>query len=112
LRLGVAAKLIGGVALQGTRIDNRPAGPRRRRCDRTTNREVQEGERSRPSGAARLDYTGLRIRFRGGRINIGPVGTTLTQGAADALNAAFGVSALSDDMVVGDAIIRYRLFAF
>ena len=59
-----------------------------------------------------LDYSGLGIRFRSGRINIGPVGTTLTQGAADALNAAFGVSALSDDTVVGDATIRYRLFAF
>jgi hypothetical protein len=59
-----------------------------------------------------LDYSGLGISFRGGRINIGPVGTTLTQGAADALNAAFGVSALSDDTVVGDATIRYRLFPF
>jgi hypothetical protein len=59
-----------------------------------------------------LDYSDLGLRFRGGRINIGPVGTTLTQGAADALNAAFGVSALSDDTVVGDAIIRYRLFSF
>jgi hypothetical protein len=27
-------------------------------------------------------------------------------------NAAFGVSALSDDTVVGEATIRYRLFPF
>ncbi len=59
-----------------------------------------------------LDYSGLGVKFRGGRINIGPVGTTLTQGAADALNTAFGVSALSDDTVLGDATIRYRLFPF
>jgi hypothetical protein len=59
-----------------------------------------------------LDYSNLRIRVRGGRVNVGPVGTTLTQGAADALNAAFGVSALSDDTVLGDATIRYRLFSF
>jgi hypothetical protein len=59
-----------------------------------------------------LDYSDTGINFRGGRINIGPVGTTLTQGAADALNTAFGVSALSDDTVVGDATIRYRLFSF
>ena len=59
-----------------------------------------------------LDYSSLGIRFRGGGINIGPVGTTLTKDAADALNAAFGVSALSDDTVVGEATIRYRLFPF
>jgi hypothetical protein len=57
-----------------------------------------------------LDYSGASIRLRGGRIEIGPVGTTLTQGAADALNQAFGVSALSDDTVLGDATVRYRLF--
>jgi hypothetical protein len=59
-----------------------------------------------------LDYSRLGIRFRGGRINIGPVETTPTQGAADALNQAFGVSALSDDTVIGDATIRYHLFPF
>ena len=59
-----------------------------------------------------LDYSSLGIRLRGGRINIGPVATTLTEGAADALNQAFGVSALSDDTVLGNATIRYRLFAF
>ncbi len=59
-----------------------------------------------------LDYSNTGIRFRNGKIKIGPVGTTLTQGAADALNAAFGVSALSDDTVLGDATVRYRLFPF
>ena len=43
---------------------------------------------------------------------VGPVGTTLTAGAAGALNDAFGVEALTDDTVLGDATIRYRLFGF
>jgi hypothetical protein len=62
-----------------------------------------------------LDYSKKskkRIGFRGGRFVIGPIGTTLTQGAADALNAAFGVSAFTDDTVIGDVKVRYRLFPF
>ena len=59
-----------------------------------------------------LDYSDVGIRFRGGRLIVGPVGTTLTAGAADALNAAFGVDALSDDTVIGDATIRYRVFGW
>lgn len=59
-----------------------------------------------------LDYSNTGIRFRNDKLKIGPVGTTLTQGAADALNAAFGVSALTDDTVLGDATIRYRLFGW
>lgn len=57
-----------------------------------------------------LDYGRLRIGFNGRRLKVGPVGTTLTQGAADALNAAFGTDALTDDTVIGDAKIRYRAF--
>ena len=59
-----------------------------------------------------LDYSNLRFSYRRGTINIGPVGTTLTPEAADALNQAFGTSALTDDTVLGDATIRYRLFPF
>ena len=55
-----------------------------------------------------LDFSRLDIQFDRGRIHIGPVGTTLTQGAADALNGAFGVSALTDDTVLGDVTINYR----
>ncbi len=57
-----------------------------------------------------LNYSGAKINIRRGRVKVGPVGTTLTQGAADALNQAFGVSALTDDTVLGDATIRYRLY--
>ena len=59
-----------------------------------------------------LDYSDVGIGFRGGRLVVGPVGTTLTAGAATALNDAFGVDALTDDTVLGDATIRYRLFGF
>ena len=57
-----------------------------------------------------LDYSRTKVRVQGPQNKIGPVGTTLTQGAADALNQAFGVSALTDDTVLGDATVRYRLF--
>ena len=56
-----------------------------------------------------LDFSRARIRFNGYRLKVGPVGTTLTQGAADALNEAFGTDALSDDTAIGDAKIRYRV---
>ncbi|MFN8160738.1 MAG: hypothetical protein U0R52_06810 [Solirubrobacterales bacterium] len=59
-----------------------------------------------------LDYSGAGLRPRWGGIAVGPVGTTLTAGAADALNAAFGVSAFSDDTVIGKATISYRIFPF
>lgn len=59
-----------------------------------------------------LDYADTRIKFRRGRLEIGPIGTNLTQGAADALNGAFGVSAFTDDTVLGEATTRYRIFPF
>jgi hypothetical protein len=65
-----------------------------------------------PTALLDLDYSRARIGFRYGRLVVGPIGTTLTQGAADALNTAFGVSALSDSTVIGDATVRYRLFPF
>ena len=59
-----------------------------------------------------LDYGRLSPRFQGGRVAIGPVGTTLTQGAAEALNGAFGVSAFTDQTVLGDATINYAVLPF
>ena len=59
-----------------------------------------------------LEYSDTRIKFRRGRLEIGPIGTDLTQGAADALNGAFGVSAFTDDTVIGEATTRYRIFPF
>jgi hypothetical protein len=59
-----------------------------------------------------LDYSDTRFKFRWGGIELGPVSTTLTQGAATALNQAFGVSAFTDDTVIGKATTRYRIFPF
>lgn len=59
-----------------------------------------------------LDYGRLGPSFRGGRLAVGPVGTTLTQGAAEALNGAFGVTAFTDQTVLGTATINYQLFPF
>ena len=56
-----------------------------------------------------LDASRTETRARHGKVKIGPVGTTLTEGAADALNAAFGTTALSDDTVIGDATVCYRV---
>ena len=56
-----------------------------------------------------LDYSRLRIKLRGGRVQIGP-SRPPSPGTADALNQAFGVNALTDDTPLGDATIRYRLF--
>lgn len=57
-----------------------------------------------------LDYSGTSISLRRGVLKIGPVGTTLTAVAADALNDAFETDALSDETPIGTATIRYRLF--
>ncbi len=59
-----------------------------------------------------LDFSDTEIGFKRGKLSIGPVGTDLTAGAADALNDAFGVSAFSDQTVIGDASVKYRLFPF
>lgn len=75
--------------------------------ERTLYGSVNGGD---PVALLDLDYSRLKVRFNGWRIKAGPVGTTLTQGAADALNEAFGTDALSDDTVIGDATIRYRVF--
>ena len=66
-------------------------------------------------GAARasildLDFRGSRIGFADGGIRIGPVKATLTQGAADALNGAFGVTAFTKGLLLGKATVNYSLF--
>lgn len=57
-----------------------------------------------------LDFAGAGVRFKYGRLAIGPVTATLTDGAAAALNEAFGTDALSSAVVLGKATVSYRLF--
>jgi hypothetical protein len=58
-----------------------------------------------------LDFSDARIKFRHGKLIVGPVGGSLTQGAADALNAAFGLEpgTVPAGLKLGDATVRYRL---
>ncbi len=57
-----------------------------------------------------LDLSQARVRFAGGQLTIGPVTASLTQKAADALNAAFRVSAFKKGLVLGTATVKYNLF--
>jgi hypothetical protein len=58
-----------------------------------------------------LDFSDARVRFNGRRLTIGPVAGSLTAGAADALNAAFGLApgTVPAGLKLGDATVRYRL---
>ena len=58
-----------------------------------------------------LDFSDARIRFDGRRLRIGPVGGSLTEAAAGALNAAFGLApgTVPAGLKLGDATVRYRL---
>jgi hypothetical protein len=58
-----------------------------------------------------LDFSEARIRFNGRRLTVGPVGGSLTAGAAGALDAAFGLAPgiVPAGLKLGDATVRYRL---
>jgi hypothetical protein len=58
-----------------------------------------------------LDFSQARIRFNGRRLTVGPVGGSLTAGAAGALDAAFGLApgTVPAGLKLGDATVRYRL---
>jgi hypothetical protein len=58
-----------------------------------------------------LDFSEARIRFNCRRLTVGPVGGSLTAGAAGALNAAFGLApgTVPAGLKLGDATVRYRL---
>jgi hypothetical protein len=57
-----------------------------------------------------LDFSDARVRFNGRRLTIGPVAGSLTAGAADALNAAFGLApgTVPAGLKLGHATVRYR----
>ncbi|HXS43652.1 MAG TPA: hypothetical protein VN751_03415 [Solirubrobacteraceae bacterium] len=57
-----------------------------------------------------LDLSTASIRFRRGKFTVGPVAARLTQAAAAALNGAFGVTAFSKGLLLGQATVRARLF--
>ena len=55
-----------------------------------------------------LDYSTARISWSRGGLSVGPVGATLTGVAAGALNDAFGVTAFTEGLKLGDATVRYK----
>lgn len=59
-----------------------------------------------------LDFGDARVSFRRGQLRVGPVGGSLTETAAGALNSAFGLPAgtVPAGLKLGDATVRYRLF--
>lgn len=59
-----------------------------------------------------LDYSGASVGFSRGQLTFGPVTATLTATAASALNQAFNVTAFTQGLVLGQATIKYQLFAF
>ena len=56
-----------------------------------------------------LDYGQTKVHAGWGRIVIGPVGASLTSGAASALNTAFNTTAFTKGLVLGQATVRYRV---
>ncbi len=55
-----------------------------------------------------LDVSGLTREVEGRRVTVGGVVLRLTAGAAQALNAAFGTTALAEGLVVGTATVEGR----
>jgi hypothetical protein len=55
-----------------------------------------------------LDFSTARISWSRGGLSVGPVGATLTGVAAGALNAAFGVTAFTEGLKLGDATVNYK----
>jgi hypothetical protein len=53
----------------------------------------------------KLDLSKTRIRLNSSGLNVGPVKASLTEAAAGALNGAFGVTAFTKGLVLGNATI-------
>jgi hypothetical protein len=56
-----------------------------------------------------LDLSTAKPGFADGAFTFGPVGASLTAGAAAALNGAFSVDAFTEGLKLGDATISLRL---
>lgn len=58
-----------------------------------------------------LDLSGLKVDAGSRHIVLSGVGLTLTAGAADALNAAFGTTAFTEGLPIGTATVKARTWA-
>lgn len=59
-----------------------------------------------------LDLTNLAVERKGKYLRLSGVGLKLTQGAADALNGAFGTTAFTKDLLFGTAVVETRAFSW
>lgn len=57
-----------------------------------------------------LDFSSASLGFSHGVLSLGPVTASLNQTAATALNGAFGVTALTPGLVLGQATVNYWLW--
>ena len=56
-----------------------------------------------------LDLSHVTVARKQRRLTVGGVSATLTQGAADALNAAFGTDAFAKGQLIGTAVVKSRV---
>jgi hypothetical protein len=59
-----------------------------------------------------LDLTNLAVERKGKHLRLSGVGLKLTQGAADALNGAFGTTAFTKDLLFGTAVVEARAYSW
>jgi hypothetical protein len=55
-----------------------------------------------------LDLSDVEVAAKGRRLTVSGVSATLTKGAADALNGAFGTTAFAEGLAIGTAVVRTR----
>jgi hypothetical protein len=55
-----------------------------------------------------LDLSKVKVAAEGRKLTVSGVSATLTKGAADALNGAFGTSAFAEGLAIGTAVVKTR----
>jgi hypothetical protein len=55
-----------------------------------------------------LDLSKVKVTKKGKRLTVSGVSATLTKGAADALNGAFGTDAFKQGLLIGTAVVKTR----
>jgi len=56
-----------------------------------------------------LDLSAVKVAAQGRKLTVSGVSATLTKGAADALNGAFGTDAFAEGLAIGTAVVRTRV---
>jgi len=56
-----------------------------------------------------LDLSKVKVAAKGRKLTVSGVSATLTKGAADALNGAFGTDAFTEGLKIGTAVVKTRV---